>query len=342
MPKRIINIITYVLTLGFGIFLIWLSLKDLKQEEIEKIKYALGKANYILIIPGLLLGYISHWSRAIRWRYLMEPMGYRPGLPNTILAVLIGYIANLAFPRLGEVLKCTILAKYEKVPADKLVGTIIAERAFDMLCLLIIFVITFVIQIDLASHYLKTLLGKFTSNQHSSSGNGLYWTLGVVLLVLVAVFMLRKTIMNIQFVVKLKDVFRNVMKGILSFKDMKNKTGFVLHTIIIWTMYLGLILLGFQCFSETSHLTIKPAFSILSFGSIGMIVTPGGLGAYTLLVEEIVGLYGIDKAIGVALSWIIWLVPTFIVLLGGIISFILLPLHNNKKQHAEQTRNNSE
>jgi hypothetical protein len=115
---------------------------------------------------------------------------------------------------------------------------------------------------------------------------------------------------------------------------MKHKKEFVFHTILIWSMYLGMILLGFQSIQETQMLSYETGLSVLSFGSVGMIVTPGGIGAYTLLVEEIVSLYGIEKAISVAISWVIWLVPTLIIVLGGVISFILLPIYNRKK-HAQ-------
>src|SRR4029453_1970018 len=114
----------------------------------EDIKDAFRNANYLLIIPVMITLLLSHYSRALRWKILMEPMGYKPRVFNTSRAVLIGYMANLAVPRLGEVLKCTILARYEKVPADKLVGTIVAERAFDVVCLMIVFGLTLVFQYD--------------------------------------------------------------------------------------------------------------------------------------------------------------------------------------------------
>jgi hypothetical protein len=330
LPKKIINIVTYLLTLGLCAFLIWLSVKDLNSEDIVKIKSAVGKANYILLVPILIMGFVSHWSRAVRWKYLMEPLDLFPSTANTLFAVMIGYLANLAFPRLGEVLKCTILSKYEKIPADKLVGTIIAERAFDMLCLLILFVLTFMVQIDLAWEYMQSLIQRFQQKEGSSGNGGTIILAVVALLIILAVFF-RKRIGGLAFVVKIKQVFVNILSGILSFKNMKNKKGFVFHTILIWSMYMGMIMIGFYSIEETSMLTYKTGFSVLSFGSVGMIVTPGGIGAYTLLVEEIVSLYGIEKAISVAISWIIWLVPTFIILVGGAISLILLPIYNKKR-----------
>jgi uncharacterized protein (TIRG00374 family) len=160
MNKKHINIITYLLTFGLCGFLVWFSVKDVTAEQIEKIKFAVLHARYMLLFPVMLMGFISHWSRAVRWTYLMEPLEMYPSKVNTFLAVMIGYIANLGIPRFGEVLKCSLLSKYENLPTDKLIGTIIAERAFDMLCLGIIFIITFVIQIDFSLNYLQSFWAK--------------------------------------------------------------------------------------------------------------------------------------------------------------------------------------
>ena len=330
MQLKLLNIITYILTLGLCVFLIWFSVKDLKPEDIEKIKFAVSKAKYILLVPILIMGFVSHWSRAVRWKYLMEPLDLHPSTANTLFAVMVGYLANLAFPRLGEVLKCTILARYEKVPADKLVGTIIAERAFDMLCLLILFFITFVVQIDLAWEYLQSLIARFQDKDGGTSYAGIIALVSIAVIILFS-YLFRKKIGNISFVKKIKEIFKNILSGIMSFKNMKNKKGFVFHTILIWSMYMGMIMIGFYSIEETSMLTFKTGFSVLSFGSVGMIVTPGGIGAYTLLVEEIVSLYGIEKAISVAISWIIWLVPTCIILIGGTLSLIFLPIYNKRR-----------
>lgn len=331
MSKKIINLITYVLTFGFCAFLIWLSLKDLKHDDIEKIKFSVSKARYILIVPILIMGILSHWSRAVRWKYLMEPMGMHPSTTNTFLSVMIGYLANMFLPRLGEVIKCTILSRYEKIPADKLIGTIITERAFDLLCLILIFIITIIVQTDLAASYLVTLMDKFNS---AKGGHGGMIFLGVIAAIVVLFFIFKKKIGNLKIIMRLQQMLKNVLTGILSFRTMKNKRGFIFHTVLIWSLYLGMIILGFASIPETSVLGYKTGLSVLSFGSIGMIATPGGMGAYTLLVNEIVSLYGIDKLMSLAISWIIWLVPTIIILVGGSISLILIPIINNQKKDA--------
>lgn len=330
MSKKILNLITYVVTFGLCAFLVWYSVKDVSDGDIEKMKYALSKANYLLLIPILIMGLISHWSRAVRWKILMEPLGMYPKTANAFMAVMIGYLANLFLPRLGEVIKCSLLAKYEKMATDKLVGTIITERAFDMLCLVLLFVITFFVQIDLAGDYMRSLMLRFNSGP-SHDNTTKYIILACLLLLGILGFIFKNKIAHTAVFIKFKTILSNIISGIMSFRFMKNKKGFVFHTILIWSMYLSMILLGFKSIEQTSMLGINTSFSVLSFGSIGMIATPGGIGAYTLVVDEIVRLYGIEKAFSLAISWIIWLVPTLIILIGGLISLFIIPIYNRKK-----------
>lgn len=330
MSKRTINIITYIVTFGLCAFLVWYSVHDLQQADIDKIKFAVSKANYLLLVPIVIMGLLSHWSRAVRWRMLMQPLDMNPTITNTFLSVMIGYLANLFLPRLGEFIKCTMLSRYEKIPADKLIGTIITERAFDMLCLVIIFFITFLLQIDLANDYVHSLLARMQSGSGEGSSTK-YIVLSVLILIVGLFFIFRKALGRLAFLQKIKSIFSNIISGIMSFRFMKNKAGFVFHTFLIWGCYLTMIYLGFKSIQETNMLGWNTSFSVLSFGSLGMIATPGGIGAYTLLVDEIVRLYGVEKAISVAISWIIWLVPTIIILIGGIASLLFIPIFNRHR-----------
>src|SRR3954452_10222812 len=146
MNKKIINILKYLAFLGLGVFLVWWSLHQIPPEKWKDFETAFSTAKYGLLVPVFFILSSSHLLRAVRWKLLIQPLGYNPSLVNTFFAVMIGYLANLAVPRLGEVLKCTILARYEQVPAEKLVGTIVAERAFDLVCLGIVFFFAFALQ----------------------------------------------------------------------------------------------------------------------------------------------------------------------------------------------------
>ena len=162
MNKRLIPILQFIVFFGLGLFLVWWSIHKMDDKNWQDCKNALHHAKYFLFIPVFFILTLSHISRAIRWKILMKPMGYAPRLLNTFCAVMVGYLANLAIPRLGEVLKCTILGKYEKVPPDKLIGTILVERAVDLVSLLIIFVIALLSQADIIGAYAKrTIVDNF-------------------------------------------------------------------------------------------------------------------------------------------------------------------------------------
>ncbi len=244
---------------------------------------------------------------------------------------MVGYLANLAIPRLGEVLKCTILGKYEKVPADKLVGTILVERVVDVLSLVTVFIIAVVTQLDIIGAYAKrTLRENFLSGGVEVVVIKL---VAIIALFIVAYFLLKiifKRYNNIGFIKKLNNLFRGVGAGLASVKNLQNKTAFILHTIFIWCCYAGGTYLGFFVIEETSHLPLAAVFPVLAFASIGMIITPGGIGTYQLFIMEVMLLYGIDKGHGYANGILQWLAQFVIVLLVGFMSLIALPYYNRK------------
>ena len=333
MKKKLLTALQYSFFLGLGIFLVWWSIHKMDDKNWADCKASLRSANYILFIPVFFILSASHVSRAIRWKILMKPMGYNPGLLNTFFAVMVGYLANLAIPRLGEVLKCTILGKYEKVPADKLVGTILVERVIDVLCLLIIFIITIIAQADLIGHYAKVTIRE----NFLKGGKQL---LLVKLLLLMAVllifyfgfkFIFRKFGNNLV-ITRIKILFEGVKAGISSIKNLQNKWWFIFHSIFIWCCYLGATYLGFYATQGTQNTPVIAAFPVLAFASIGMIITPGGIGTYPNFIKVVLMLYTIEEGIALANGWLQWTAQFAIILVVGFISLALLPYFNKQKQ----------
>jgi uncharacterized protein (TIRG00374 family) len=315
---------------------VWWSIGKIGEKDWLEITAAFKTTNYGLILPVVIILLISHFSRAIRWKILMEPLGFRPSIINTFLAVLIGYLANLAFPRLGEVLKCTILAKYEKVPADKLLGTIVAERAFDLICLILVFCITIFTQIDIIGSFAADMVGNMFRNKQ---GRFPVIRVSVILGSLVLIVLLTRYFFHrfahVSIIQKIKAILRGIWHGLTSVKYVQHKGWFFFHTVFIWLCYLLSIRIGFLAMPGTSIYGIKEAFSVLAMGSVGMIATQGGIGAYPVLVQETMMLYGVNENLGKAFGWLLWLVQFFMVLLFGFISLGLLPLINRKKKNEE-------
>jgi hypothetical protein len=339
MKKTFLSVFQYFLFAALAIFFVWLSIRGLDQEKWEQLKKAMDQAHYWLLIPVFSLLLLSHWLRALRWRQLMEPMGYHPSRLNSFLAVMIGYFVNLGAPRLGEVVKCTILARYEKVPAQKLVGTIVAERAFDVICLLVVFGLTFIFQFDIVSSLVHTYIFPLFQNK---TGQPAYQKIFILLAALALFFLVLKIVFSrfghINLVQKFKDILLGVWHGLISVRALKNKALFFVYTILIWFLYLLSTWCGFFAIDETSRLTLADALTVLVMGSVGMIVSPGGIGAYALLVMETVALYNIPKEpYGQALGWLLWFGQFLSFVTFGVISFILLPRINRVNKTPDET-----
>ena len=331
--KRITTILKYLFFFALGVFFAWLSIKDINKERWEHIKDSLAQAKQWLFAPVLILMLISHYSRTLRWKILMEPLGYKPSTFNTFAAVMIGYLVNMGVPRLGEVMKCTILARYEKIRADKLVGTIVLERTFDLVCLIVVFIFSFILQRDVILEYIQTqVIVLFKDNTGHLSIKKLLITAGIFIVFVLLVYIMLKRFGHIDAVGKIKNVLRNIWHGLSSIRFIKHKGAFIFHTILIWSLYLASTTLGLYALKETSHLGIGGGLTTLSVGSIGMIFTPGGIGAYPLLVSELMGLYGLDiDTIGTALGWLLWSAQTAITVVVGIICFALLSAFNKNR-----------
>jgi uncharacterized protein (TIRG00374 family) len=329
MSKKILSILQYVLFLGLGLFLLWVTLQN---SDWNKIKHDISTADFIFLLPATIMLLISHFFRAVRWKILMEPLGYKPTLTNTFLAVMVGYWANLAFPRLGEVLKCTVLARYEKVPAEKLVGTIVAERAMDVVSLMILIAITIGIQYKLLRGYVAE---KFTAVQQSAGAipyTTIFVILASVILFFILVFYLLNRLAHLSFIHKIRQLLKGVWAGLTSVQNIKNKGWFFFHTIMIWALYLLSTYMGFFAMKGMSVYGIEAAFSALSFGSIGMIVpSPAGIGSFQYAIQQVLLVYGISPDQGLSLGMLIWFAQTGIIILFGTICFLILPVINKPK-----------
>ena len=340
MKKKFLSALQYLFFLALGIFLLWWSLRKVDDQGWIDIKNSFLNARYLIIIPIVIALLASHYSRALRWKILMEPLGYTPRTSNTYLAVLIGYMANLAVPRLGEILKCTILARYEKVPADKLVGTIVAERAFDVVCLLIAITAAVFTQADIIGEYFSSVLKEALGSKTGGiSLQRLIISLSVVVIIFSIFIFLLKRFAHVSFIQKTKSIIRGVWQGIISVKNVKKKGAFIFHTIFIWAMYLLSVRLGFLAMQETSVFAWKPALSVLSSGSLAMIMpSPGGLGFYPVFVQKTMELYGLKDTIGFAFGALMWGAQFFQMLLSGFVALLLFPFLNKKEKVDEESR----
>ncbi|MCX6267713.1 MAG: lysylphosphatidylglycerol synthase transmembrane domain-containing protein [Bacteroidetes bacterium] len=334
--NRATTFIKFAVFLGLGIFIIWLSLRGLTPNERVQILHSFRIANYNWVIFSIAMGITSHVLRALRWMLFFEPLGYHPSLKNTFFAVMVGYFANMAFPRLGEVTRCGILARYEKIPFNKSFGTVITERAIDMILFIFLFFLMIFTQAKTIGHYLNSniypkLAEKFNNPIFSRVFIFSAVALGIILLTLV--FLMRKRIAASKLFHKMKGLILGFWEGLKSLSQINKPGLFIFYSLAIWTLYFLMIYVCFFCFTDTSSLSPGAGLSALVLGSVGIMVTPGGIGLYPAIIQETMLLYGIVRTTGLALGWISWTAQTSMILALGGISLILLSF--NKQKHGK-------
>lgn len=332
MNKKLLSAIQYIIFLGGGLALVWWQLKGMKPAEKEEFYSALANAEYWVAIPVVIMSLLSHLSRSLRWKILLEPLGYNPALKNVFAVTMIGYLANSAVPRLGEVLKCTFLARYENLKVDKLVGSIILERVFDLICFAFFIAITILIQIELVGGFFKKQLVSLSNKQ---SENVWLKIILIVVILIALIYLVRylfKKFPENKAIKKVRGFISGLLQGFSAIMKLKRRKAFLAHTVFIWAMYLLQIYIGFSAMQSTSGLGIQAAFSVLTLATVAMIVTPGGIGSFPIFVMQTLVIYNISEPHGKAFGWLLWGANTMIYIVFGLASLLLLPyLNRNKK-----------
>ena len=311
----------YLISLTVATVLVWFTFRNIDLNTLwEKIK----QADYRWVGLSAVLALVAHWSRAYRWVLMLEPMGYKPSVFRTTLAVLVGYGANLIFPRAGEVARCGSLNKLENIPFEKSFGAVIAERLIDVLVLLLLIFVNFILEFDRLKNVFFNFFGEKFKNPSLLGG---YALVGLAL-VAIAYFLFKKNqekITQMPFYQKVSKIIGGFASGFMSVRNLKNPAAFVFHTVLIWTMYF--VMTYVLCFAlpETANLSPLAALSIFVMGSIGMAApTQGGIGSYHFLVGSIVVLYGLSEQDGITLATFLHAMQgLFFVAVFGIIAFLL-------------------
>ena len=321
MRKNYKKIIFTLLPIALGVFLIWLPLSKLSQADFDTIKNAFKNANYYWILLSLFLGFLSHASRAYRWKFLLEPLGFKPRFINSLLAVFAGYLVNFGIPRAGELTRAASIAKYENIPFEKAIGTIVAERIADIFMLIFVIFITLLFQFDLIWNLIQQRI------PNNPLQLGLYLFI-LIFFILLMFFLLQK--FNSALLYRIKLFVKGLIEGGLSILKMKNKGSFIFHTLFIWGLYILTFYIGSFALPETANLSIGAILTGFIVGSLSIAATNGGIGTYPLGVQQALMLYGIAALPALTFGWIIWTAQTIGLLLFGGISFLLLPVVNRK------------
>ena len=330
---RLGDIVKFVVFVGIGLFFIWWFLLKLEPSQKQAIWAAFKEANYGWVAVVMAVCLLSHFVRALRWRLLYQPLGQVPRLNSTFGAVVVAYMANLAFPRLGEVLRCAVLTSSDKVPIEKSLGTVVTERIIDVMAFGVIVLVGLLVMLGAAREWLEeALFSKFETLPSLALVAGVLIVVAVVCIFVYVKF--RPRLVKHKIFKKIDDLLIGCVDGIKSILHLgkKGMMLFVIYSLLIYLLYIMGGLIIFRAFGETAALGMGAAFVLYLFGSVGMGLSQGGIGVYPVLVQKALAIYGMSLEVGTAVGWLLWGSQQVIIItvgLGYLVYFSLAKRRNN-------------
>jgi hypothetical protein len=292
----------------------------------------LKSIRYEWILLSVVVGFLSHISRAMRWQQLVNTLGYKPRFSNSFFSVMIAYLANLALPRLGEVTRPTIVKKYEDIPFTISFGTIVLERIIDFAILFLLTAVAVFSEYPVLRTFLHENPDIYDKFILIAKVAGVAAVAGITGLA-VFYFFIRKRINEYRFYKKFKEIVLSFWEGVKTIRNLKSKSLFIFHSLFIWAMYFFSLYFCFLAFGFTENLGIMAALITFVLGSYGMVApVQGGIGAWHFMVIATLLIYNVDFDSGKLFALIAHGVSTLVVLAGGSVSLVLLPLFNRKKK----------
>ena len=319
----------YLIFLAFGLFLFWWLYRGHNLAEIET---SLKEFNYNWIALYLFIALLSHVLRAMRWRMLLQSIAFKPGLLNTVFSILIMYLANFAVPRIGEIVRCGVIRKYEGIPVSEQLGTVVVERLIDLLLLSLLLVVVFIFQGDVLGSLFNTGGSSSLEAVTDILNNGmLYIVLAIVLLLSVILFLLHRKKKGVFLKGRLITLWQKFIVGIGAIRKLKNPAGFYLLSVLIYFGYFLMTFVVFKAYEPTENLNMLVGLSVFVMGSVGMVVpVQGGIGTYHYFVIQTLLLYGIDEPGSQVFALVIHGSMTLFMILSGLVALLLLPIVNRR------------
>ena len=306
--------------LGLGIFLIYYSYSKFTPQQLEEISIYFKKADYRFVILSVFFSLLSHISRAYRWNFMLEPLGFKPKILNNFMAVYVAYVMNMFIPKSGEVSRAVIINKYEDVPFDKAFGTIISERVVDVIFLFGFTAIALLLQFEKLSEFLLEIMPIDT----------IYKLIGVSSILFILLLLILKYSKS-SLVKKIVQFFSGLKEGVLSILKMKKKGAFIIHSFLIWGLYLLSFYTATFTLPETTGIAFATLIITFVVGSFSFAFTNSGFGSYPFFVAGILAIFSIPETVGTAFGWIVWTSSIASIVFFGGLSLLILPFYNKEK-----------
>ncbi|MEZ7971604.1 MAG: lysylphosphatidylglycerol synthase transmembrane domain-containing protein [Cyclobacteriaceae bacterium] len=319
-----IPFLKFSLPLLLGLVLLFYAFKNIQLDDFLS---KLDQTRYEWVIGSMLLSSLAYVSRAYRWQLLLRAADQKVSTFRLTLAVFVGYLANLAFPRLGEVVRCAVLKKTNQIPVSLSIGTVVTERIIDSLVLLFFLIIALLLEFDLIVTYFENIF----STYHIPLDGILYAALTLLMIFSILVLVILRT--HTPLSQRTKKMASEVLKGILTIKSIQSKSLFLITTTVMWLTYFLMSYMIFFALEETSSLSLTAGFMLLVSGGIALALpVQGGIGTYHAMIAMMLGLYGIENTTGLFLATLLHSSQILsVVIFGGISLVITLGIEKNNR-----------
>ncbi len=344
------KVLQFLLFLGLGGTILWLvfrgqnaayqeqcRLDGIPSDQCSLIDKLLH--DFSTVHPGWMLLVVAAFTvsnifRAARWQMLIEPLGHRAGFANSLLTILLGYFANLGFPRMGEVVRAGSLSRYERIPLEKVMGTMVSDRLMDVLCLALVVGLAFVFEGQTLLNFIAEKRGATAGASGGFLSSRVLWIILIFMgLSVAAVVLFWQKLLHIHVFRKMNEILKGFWEGLRSVLKLKNPTLFIAYSLGIWLMFYLQCWFNLKAFPPTAGLTAGAAMMVFVFGTLGMVVpSPGGMGTFHALAIAGLALYGIAGSDAFSYANIAFFaIQIFYNIVGGVLALLLLPVINRKK-----------
>ena len=330
--KQLLNIVKYTLLLAVSGLLMWYALQG---QDLSRIGEYVRGANYWWLLLTMVLSVLGYFSRAYRWKMQITPTGYQPRYWDVYHAMMVGYLANLVLPRMGEVIRCSVLRRTSGVPVQVALGTVVTERVIDVLVLLGLLGGTLLLDFNTFWSFVtdKVLAGRYDALARNPAPLVLALSIATLLLLglAYAVFRNLERLRQNALFNKTMSFVKGIIAGAFSVLKLENKGLFLFHTFFTWAVYYLMDYLAFFAFPDTYDLGMRAGLAVLTFGAFGMAApVAGGIGPFHIMVQGILLAYGISKEAGIAYALVVHGSQTLLVVVMGGISFAASMLKSGK------------
>lgn len=323
------SLLSLLISLSLGSLTVWYVWVHM---DVNLLLREFEKANYFWIFASMAVSSIAFIARGLRWNLLTEPAGYPIRAANSVRSVFIGYLANYAFPRVGEVARCSVVLRTDKVPLSIGLGTVITERIVDLLAMMLVFGLSLLFEYERILQTIADFGGVRLSQIHTqihSRAFIIFPLLGILLMCIVAAWIYRARWISWGPIQKIVSVFGEVWQGMWSIRKLSNPGLFIAYSLLIWLVFYAMTYVIFFSMQSTAHLPASSGLVVLAMASLGMIApVQGGFGTYHLMVALGLSFYGIEQSQGLILATLLHTSQLVFCLLAGglsLLTFALFP-----------------